>query len=353
MVSGRDVIVQAEAGMGKTSTIAIAILQNIDTDLLEVQALVLSPTRELATQTQSVITALGDYSNVECHAFVGGTPIREDIKKLDNNSVHVISGTAGRVLDMMKRKKLRTQNIKMLLVEEADEMLNKGFRQKVDKGFREQIEETYRHLPPVAQVVFLGITLPESVLEVTATLMRDPIRILFKRDELTLEGIKQYFVAVKNENQKFDSIISLFDTLKLDCALVLCNSKRKVAPLAEKLRSAKFTVSCMCSQMPQVELDQNAADFRAGNTTVLITTAGRVRGIDMPEISHVINFDLSRDREHYFHPIGHLGLLPGCETVVINFVTSHQVKTVRDIERHYSTQIDELNIKAAEVVEVW
>lgn len=264
MVSGRDVIVQAEAGMGKTSTIAIAILQNIDTDLLEVQALVLSPTRELATQTQSVITALGDYSNVECHAFVGGTPIREDIKKLDNNSVHVISGTAGRVLDMMKRKKLRTQNIKMLLVEEADEMLNKGFRQKVDKGFREQIEETYRHLPPVAQVVFLGITLPESVLEVTATLMRDPIRILFKRDELTLEGIKQYFVAVKNENQKFDSIISLFDTLKLDCALVLCNSKRKVgapepdgrrrdslivsgevAPLAEKLRSAKFTVSCM------------------------------------------------------------------------------------------------------------
>ncbi|KAG8960293.1 RNA helicase [Tulasnella sp. 408] len=183
--------------------------------------------------------ALGDYSNVECHAFVGGTPIREDIKKLDNNSVHVISGTAGRVLDMMNRKKLRTQNIKMLVVEEADEMLRvtKGFRPKVDKGFREQIDEIYSHLPFAAQVVFLGITLPQSVLEVTTKLMKDPIRILLKHDESTLEGIEQYFVTVKKEDQKFDSLISLFDTFEIDRALVFCNSKGKVgAPELDERR---------------------------------------------------------------------------------------------------------------------
>ncbi|KAG8894708.1 RNA helicase [Tulasnella sp. 417] len=221
ILSGRHITIQGGAGMGKTSTIAIAILQSIDTDLREVQAIVLSPTRELATHAQSVITTLGNNLEVQCHAFVGGTPIREDIKKLDNNGVHVISGTPGRVLDMVRRKKLRAENIKMLVLEEADEML--------EGSFREQVYDIYRYLPPAVQVVSLGITFPEIVLEMTTKLVKDPTRILVEREDSTLKGIKQYFVIVK-EPKKFDSLFSLFDTLTVDQAVVFC-SKSKVGAL--------------------------------------------------------------------------------------------------------------------------
>ncbi|KAG8960294.1 RNA helicase [Tulasnella sp. 408] len=300
--NGRDVIVQAEAGMGKTSTSAIAILQRIDDDLHETQVLILSPTRELATQTQSVIVALGEYLNVQCHACVGGTSVAEDISKL-GSGVHIVSGTAGRVLDMIKRKKLRTQNIKMLVFEGADEMFS--------KGFREQLYDIYRYLPQGVQVVFLGITLPDKVLEMTEQLMEDPIRILLKRDESTLKNIKQYFAAVQTEDQKFDTLISLFDTLEISRAVVFCNEKRKHGG------------------MPQEERDQSAVDFRAGGHLALITTD--TRGIDMPEISHVIHFDLPSNRQSYILRIGRFGL-PGSKTVFINLVTvPEEVKILRGI----------------------
>jgi ATP-dependent RNA helicase len=152
-VKGRDVIAQAQSGTGKTATFSISILQSIDTTLRETQALVLSPTRELATQIQSVVLALGDYMNVQCHACIGGTSIGEDIRKLDNG-VHVVSGTPGRVYDMIRRRNLRTRNIKMLILDEADELLN--------RGFKDQIYDVYRYLPPATQVVILSATLPHD-----------------------------------------------------------------------------------------------------------------------------------------------------------------------------------------------
>lgn len=156
------------------------MLQSIDTALRETQALILSPTRELACQIQSVVLALGDYMNVQCHACIGGTSIGEDMRKLDYGQ-HVVSGTPGRVFDMIKRKNLRTRHIKMLVLDEADEMLS--------RGFREQIYDVYRYLPPGVQVILLSATLPHDVLELTNKFMTDPVRILVKRDELTLEGI--------------------------------------------------------------------------------------------------------------------------------------------------------------------
>jgi ATP-dependent RNA helicase len=188
IIKGRDVIAQAQSGTGKTATFAISILQSIDMTLRETQALVLSPTRELATQIQSVILALGDYMNVQCHACVGGTSIREDIRKLDQGQ-HVVSGTPGRVFDMIRRRNLRTRNLKLLVLDEADELLN--------KGFKDQVYDVYRYLPPSMQMVILSATLPYDVLEMTTEFMTDPIRILVKRDELTLEGVKQFFVAVE------------------------------------------------------------------------------------------------------------------------------------------------------------
>jgi ATP-dependent RNA helicase len=216
---GRDVIAQAQSGTGKTATFSIGILQCVDTSIRETQALVLSPTRELATQIQSVILALGDYMNVQCHACIGGTNIGEDIRKLDYGQ-HVVSGTPGRVYDMIRRRNLRLRNIKLLVLDEADELLN--------QGFKDQIYDVYRHLPPATQVVVVSATLPYDVLEMTTKFMTDPVRILVKRDELTLEGIKQFFVAVEREEWKFDTLCDLYDTLTITQAVIFCNTKRKV-----------------------------------------------------------------------------------------------------------------------------
>lgn len=273
IIQGRDVIAQAQSGTGKTATFSISILQSIDISMRETQALVLSPTRELATQIQSVVLALGDYMNVQCHACIGGTSIGEDIRKLEYGQ-HVVSGTPGRVFDMIRRRSLRTRNIKMLVLDEADELLN--------KGFKDQIYDVYRYLPPATQVVILSATLPYDVLEMTTKFMTDPIRILVKRDELTLEGIKQFFVAVEKEDWKFDTLCDLYDTLTITQAVIFCNTRRKVREffnryfvhqlpfqvdwLTEKMRTSNFTVSSMHGEMLQKERDAIMAEFRGGTS---------------------------------------------------------------------------------------
>ncbi|KAJ7228453.1 P-loop containing nucleoside triphosphate hydrolase protein [Mycena pura] len=341
IIQGRDVIAQAQSGTGKTATFSISILQSIDVTVRETQALVLSPTRELATQIQSVVLALGDYMNVQCHACIGGTSIGEDIRKLEYGQ-HVVSGTPGRVFDMIRRRSLRTRNIKMLVLDEADELLN--------KGFKDQIYDVYRYLPPATQVVLLSATLPYDVLEMTTKFMTDPIRILVKRDELTLEGIKQFFVAVEKEDWKFDTLCDLYDTLTITQAVIFCNTRRKVDWLTEKMRASNFTVSSMHGEMAQKERDAIMAEFRGGTSRVLITTDVWARGIDVQQVSLVINYDLPANRENYIHRIGRSGRF-GRKGVAINFVTIDDVRILRDIgEQFYSTQIDEMPVNAAELI---
>lgn len=237
----------------------------------------------IATQIQSVVLALGDYMSVQCHACIGGTSVGEDIRKLDYGQ-HVVSGTPGRVYDMIRRRNLRTRNIKMLILDEADELLN--------LGFKDQIYDIYRYLPPATQVVLFSATLPHDVLEMTTKFMTDPIRILVKRDEITLEGIKQFFVAVEKEDWKFDTLCDLYDTLTITQAVIFCNTRRKVDWLTEKMREANFTVSSMHGEMQQKERDNIMNEFRGGNSRVLITTDVWARGIDVQQVSLVINYDL-------------------------------------------------------------
>lgn len=298
VIKGRDVISQSQSGTGKTATFAIGILQSIDTNVRETQVVVLSPTRELALQIQKVILALGDYMNVQCHACIGGTNLAEDIRKLDYGQ-HVISGTPGRVFDMIGRRNLRTRSVKMLVLDEADEMLN--------KGFQEQLYDIYRYLPPYTQVLLISATLPHEILEMTTKFMTDPIRILVKRDEITLEGIKQFFVAVEREEWKFDTLCDLYDTLTITQAVIFCNTKRKVDWLTEKMIEANFTVSSMHGDMPQKERDTIMKEFRSGQSRVLITTDVWARGIDVQQVSLVINYDLPNNRELYIHRIGTCG----------------------------------------------
>uniref|UniRef100_A0A915P0B2 RNA helicase n=1 Tax=Meloidogyne floridensis TaxID=298350 RepID=A0A915P0B2_9BILA len=342
IVKGRDVIAQAQSGTGKTATFSIGVLQSLDVVARETQALVLAPTRELAVQVQKVILALGDYMNVQCHACIGGTNVGEDIRKLDYGQ-HVVSGTPGRVFGayMIRRRNLRTRSIKMLVLDEADEMLS--------KGFKEQIYDIYRYLPPNAQVVLLSATLPHDVLEMTSKFMTDPIRVLVKRDELTLEGIKQFFVAVEREEWKFDTLCDLYDTLTITQAVIFCNTRRKVDWLADKMREANFTVCCMHADMEQKDRDAIMKQFRAGESRVLISTDVWARGLDVPQVSLVINYDLPNNRELYIHRIGRSGRY-GRKGVAINFVKNDDIRILRDIEQYYSTQIDEMPMNVSELI---
>jgi ATP-dependent RNA helicase len=340
ILSKRDVIAQAQSGTGKTSLIALTLCQLIDTQTREIQALVLSPTRELATQTEKVLLAMGDFMNIQAHCCIGGKSIGEDIRKLEFG-VHAVSGTPGRVFDMIKRRSLRTRAINVLVLDEADEMLS--------KGFKEQIYDVYRYLPPETQVVLVSATLPHEVLEMTQKFMTDPMRVLVKRDELTLEGIRQFFVAVEREEWKFDTLCDLYDTLTITQAVIFCNTKRKVDWLTEKMRQNNFTVSAMHGDMPQKEREAIMAEFRSGATRVLITTDVWARGLDVQQVSLVINYDLPNSRELYIHRIGRSGRY-GRKGVAINFVRNDDIRILRDIEQYYSTQIDEMPMNVADLI---
>ncbi|XP_058772009.1 eukaryotic initiation factor 4A-3-like [Vicia villosa] len=340
IIQGRDVIAQAQSGTGKTSMIALTVCHVVDTSVNEVQALIVSPTRELASQTEKNILAIGDYINIRSHACIGGKSMGEDIRKLEHG-VHVVSGTPGRVCDMIKRRTLPTRAIKLLFLDESDEMLS--------RGFKDQIYDLYRYLPPDLQVVLISATLPHDVLEMTNKFMDDPVRVLVKRDELTLERIKQYFVEVEREEWKFDTLCDLYDTLTISQAVIFCNTKQKVDWLSKQMYNNNFTVSSMHGDMPQRERDAIMKEFRAGTTRLLITTDVWARGLDVQQVCTVINYDLPNNRELYIHRIGRSGRF-GRKGVALNFVKSHEVTIMRDIEQYYSTQIEELPMNVADVL---
>ena len=337
IIKGKDMIAQSQSGTGKTAVFSIGILQSLDMSSSETQALVLSPTRELAEQTQKVLMALGDYMSVRCHSCIGGKSVGEDIKRLEHG-VHVVSGTPGRVFDMITRKALGTRGMKVLVLDEADEMLN--------RGFKEQIYDIYRFLPPTTQVVLISATLPQEILDMSHKFMNAPVRVLVKRDELTLEGIRQFFVQVEKEEWKFDTLCDLYDTLVITQACIFCNTKKKVDWLTERMRAAHFTVSAIHGDMPQKERDAIMGEFRGGATRVLITTDILGRGIDVQQVSLVINYDLPNNRELYIHRIGRGGRF-GRKGVAINFVTSEDIRVLQDIAQFYSTQIDEMPMQVS------
>jgi len=339
-IGGQDVIAQAQSGTGKTATFSIAILQQIDISLMATQALVLAPTRELAQQIQKVVMALGDYLGANCHACIGGTLVREDQRKLETG-MHVVVGTPGRVFDMINRGALKTRDIKMFVLDEADEMLS--------RGFKDQIYDVFKHMPQEIQVVLLSATMPQDVLEVTQRFMRDPVRILVKKEELTLEGIRQFYIQIEREEWKLDTLCDLYETLTITQAVIFCNTRRKVDWLTEKMSGRDFTVSAMHGDMNQQERDLIMREFRSGSSRVLITTDLLARGIDVQQVSLVINYDLPANRENYIHRIGRGGRF-GRKGVAINFVTSEDIRAMRDIEQFYNTSIEEMPMDVADLL---
>lgn len=341
VIKGNDVIAQAQSGTGKTGTFAISILQRLDVDVHECQALILAPTRELAQQIQKVVAAIGDYMKVKVHACVGGTVIREDIGIL-REGVHVVVGTPGRVYDMIQRNALRLNKLKLFVLDEADQML--------DRGFKDQIYEIFAcGLPSDTQVALFSATMPAEALDLTKKFMNSPVTILVKKEELTLDGIKQFYIPVEKEEWKLDTLCDLYETLTITQAIIYCNTRRKVDWLTECMTKRDFTVSATHGDMDMRERESIMKEFRSGATRVLITTDLLARGIDVQQVSLVINYDLPTNRENYIHRIGRSGRF-GRKGVAINFITAGDAAYMKDIEAFYTTKINELPMNIAELL---
>jgi len=340
VLAGRDVIGQAQSGTGKTATFVVGALQTIDFEVRACQALILAPTRELANQIQKVAIALGDYLKVKCHACIGGTSVRDDIDKLKDGQ-HMIVGTPGRVFDMCNKRHLRCDDLRIFVLDEADEMLS--------RGFKDQIYDIFKCLPPNVQVCLFSATMAPEILELTGKFMRDAVRILVKKDELTLEGIRQFYVAIEKEEWKIDTLCDLYETLTITQAIIYCNTRRKVDFLAAEMSKRDFTISTMHAELDQKDRDLIMREFRSGSSRVLISTDLLARGIDVQQVSLVINYDLPQNLENYLHRIGRSGRF-GRKGVAINFVTNNDVRTMKDIEKYYHTQIEEMPMDIADLI---
>jgi len=340
VIQKRDTIAQAQSGTGKTATFSIAALQRLEMNEPQCQVLVLAPTRELAQQIHKVMKSLGTYLEVTTRACVGGTAVREDIQQLANG-VQIVVGTPGRVNDMISRGALRLKALKLFCLDEADEMLS--------RGFKEQIYDCFQYLPSEVQVALFSATMPNEILQLTERFMRNPVRILVKKEELTLDGIKQYYVAVEKEDYKLATLYDLYESLTITQAIIYCNTRRKVMWLTDKMKQHDFTVSAMHGDMYQKERELIMKEFRSGSTRVLITTDLLARGIDVYTVSLVINYDLPMNRENYIHRIGRSGRY-GRKGVAINFVCDEDEPKLRDIETFYNTKIDELPMEVDSIM---
>lgn len=333
VIDGFDTIGQAQSGTGKTATFAIAALQLINVDKLDTQALILAPTRELAQQIQKVVVALGDYLRVRCHACVGGTDVREDMQRL-KDGVHIVVGTPGRVRDMIDvRECLNVSKLVLFVLDEADEMLS--------RGFKSQIYDIFKLLPEEVQVALFSATMPVEILELTCRFMRNPKKILVKKDELTLEGIRQFYVVIESEEQKYSNLTDLYETIEIQACIIYVNSRKKADELASRMIEDQHTVSRIHGDMPQLERELIMKEFRSGSSRVLITTDLLARGIDVQQVSLVVNYDLPASVENYIHRIGRSGRF-GKKGVAINFVLPHDVEHLKYIEQYYNTQIEVL-----------
>ena len=334
IIEGKDVIAQAQSGTGKTGSFSVSTLASINRGLKQVQAIILAPTRELANQIYDVVKAFSRHmTNFQCQLLIGGTSTEDDITSLKNDTPQVIVGCPGRVHDMLRRKHINPQYIKLLVLDEADEMLS--------SGFKEQVYYIFQCLRNDIQVALFSATLPPDLMSLTNKFMRDPVRILVKSEQRTLEGIKQFHIALDADGEKYETLCDLYNSLSMSQCIIYCNSVRRVSDLYQAMKEDNFPVCCIHSGMDKEERKKNYEDFRAGSYKVLISSNVTARGIDIQSVSTVLNFDMPKDVHTYLHRIGRSGRW-GRKGVAINFVTRRDFRKMKDIERYYDTAIPEL-----------
>jgi translation initiation factor 4A len=334
VIEGHDVIAQAQSGTGKTATFTISALARIELQMQQEQILIVAPTHELVLQIVNVVRSIGSsMEGLLVKPVLGGASIAEDMDYFKRHAPHIIVGCPGRMLDLLKRRVIHTSQIKSLMLDEADELLS--------SDFRTQIQEIIGKLPHSVQIALFSATLPDHIKDVTKLFMNNPVEIFVKQEQLTLEGIKQYCVAIHHPSQKYETLKDLYSSISVSQCIIYCNSINRVIELYEQLTSDGFAVSCIHSNMSKEERENAFVDFRKGSSRILISSNVTSRGIDIQQVSVVINYEIPHDVSNYLHRIGRSGRW-GRKGVAINFITPRDVNTLRYIEKYYATQIEEL-----------
>jgi translation initiation factor 4A len=334
ILDGHDLIAQAQSGTGKTGTFSVAALSKVDISDNSNQILIMAPTHELTHQIALVITNLSSMmTGIRIKTMVGGSSIDDDATEMRNNPPHVIVGCPGRVSDMIRRRHINANNLKLVIIDEADEMLS--------YGFKEQIYNIFKYLNNTVQIALFSATLPTNIYQITTKFMRNPIKISVKAESLTLEGIKQYFVAVNDDREKFLTLKDLYQHISLSQCIIYANSVQRVNDLYEAMKEDGFPVCCLHSNMDKSEREKVFEEFKTGASRVLISSNVTSRGIDIQQVGVVINFDLPKDVHNYLHRIGRSGRW-GRKGPGINLITRRDIAKMKEIEQYYSTQIVEL-----------
>jgi translation initiation factor 4A len=334
LLQKRDVVAQAQSGTGKTAAFAIGALGNLDLTEKQPHVIVLSPTRELSIQTANVIKGIGSMMDgLKVQVLIGGNSIDDDVSLLRNDTPHVIVGCPGRVYDMIRRNTFQSRKVKLVILDEADEMFS--------SGFKEQVYNIFQNFNKDIQVALFSATLPSYMSLITAKLMRDPVSISVKAEQLTLEGISQYFVAVEDDRQKYATLKDLYGVISVSQCIIYCNSVKRVSDLYDAMVEDKFPVCRIYSSMEKPDRDKAFSDFRSGRYRVLISSNVTARGIDIQQVSVVINFDISKCVHTYLHRIGRSGRW-GRKGVGINLITRRDVAKMKEIEEFYACEIKEM-----------
>jgi translation initiation factor 4A len=330
----RDIVAQAQSGTGKTGAFTIGALSLVDSNVNETQVIFLAPTHELANQTTTVCSSIGSHMPNFCtRTFIGGTSVIDDRIAIENQVPHAVVGCPGRVFDLIRRRILDVSKLRIIVIDEADEMLS--------KGFQEQIQNIFRMLPNDIQVAIFSATLTREVMDLTPKFMMNPVKIVIETDQLTLVGIRQYYLAVRSDDEKFDALKKFFTLVSVQKCMIYCNSVPRVSQLCEAMRCEGFSVDCIHRNMSRAEREETLKQFRTGTTRFLISSNITARGIDVQQVNVVINFDITQDPHTYLHRIGRSGRW-GRKGNAINFITPRDIRTMRDIEYYYKITIDPL-----------
>lgn len=332
-IDGRDLIIQSHSGTGKTATFMISILNRIEPELKKTQAVVVAPTRELAKQIYSVYQSLSNHIDITGYFCIGGS-LRNKYNYNEDINQHIIIGTPGRVSDLIDKNIIKTNNVKMLVIDEADDVLSISFQKQLVKIFDSLNEST--------QLCLFSATIPSELFILTDKMLKNPLKILVKDDELSLKGIQQYKVYLGNTDEyKYATLCDLYNRISIGQAMIYCNKRYIVDELTNKLRDDNFSVSQIHGDMQQKEREQVMQQFRDGITRILISTDVLARGIDVQQVSLVINYDIPKDPDTYIHRIGRSGRY-GRKGIAINFETNRDRNSLKSIEMAYNIKIETL-----------
>ena len=332
--TGRDCILQSQSGTGKTATYLLGVLNRLDSSDNSCQGLIITPTRELASQVYDVATDLSKYTDYKFAKCMGGTDMNQ--LKTDLKTASIVIGTVGRIFHMILEKRINVHKLKFVVLDEADELLADGVCDK--------LQNIFDKCPAGIQVVLISATMSMNVFNASKKLMHDPIKVLLKNNEVIVDLISQFYLDVESEELKFETLMDLYNLVSTSQAIIFCNTIRKVEWLEENLKKHNFPITTIHSNMTQQERDIVVKDFRDGKTRLLLTTDLLSRGIDIPQVNLVVNYDLPPNKETYVHRIGRCGRFDkkGVAITMVKMTDPMDVKTFNKMKHFYKMDIKEM-----------